>query len=271
MPACKATVEIKKDVIDREIDQIIGSGNLRTSLQNVAVVFVPRTEKARELLEQMKTDTPLLASFPVGFLDTAGHTRATIGSLDKDPEGRLQRQLGQIMGSLQPLLVLTLERLRERYKPSVDDIFGFLAESLHFVGSEKGLLRDGLEAYEREDFIKAIHVLVPQIEHIRNFLGMPEIPMLKTVRNHPGIMDAKSMNDILSDERVREILTEDLWRYLTILYIEKKGGLNLRNDLAHGLLPPEAFSRSTADRVFHSLLTLSLLRIRKPKEEDSQS
>lgn len=264
------TVEIKKEEIDREIDQIIGSGNLRTSLQNVAVVFVPRTKKARELLEQMKTDAPLLGSFSVGVLDTDGHTRAIIGSLDKDPEGRLHRQLGEIMGYLQPLLVLTLERLRERYKPSVDDIFGFLGESPLFVGTEKGLLRDGLEAYEKEDFVKAIHVLVPQIEHIlRNCLGILEIPMLKTVRNHPGTMDAKSMNDILSDERMREILTEDLWRYLTILYIDKKGGLNLRNDLAHGLLPTEAFSRSTADRVFHSLLTLSLLRIQKPREEDS--
>ncbi len=221
------TVEIRKEVIDREIEKIIGSGNLRTSLRNVAVTFIPRMKKARETLERMKVETPLLASFPVNILAPDGHTTATIGSRDKDldEEGRLQRLLGQNMASLQPLLVLTLERLRERYKPSVDDISGFLAESPLFVGSEKGLLRDGLEAYEKEDFVKAIHVLVPQIEHtLRSFLGVLEIPMLKTVRNHPGIMDAKSLNDILSDERVREILTEDLWRYLTTLYIDKKAG-----------------------------------------------
>ena len=32
------------------------------------------------------------------------------------------------------------------------------------------------------------------------------------------------MNDILSDERMRDALTENIWRYLTVLYIEKKGG-----------------------------------------------
>jgi len=107
---------------------------------------------------------------------------------------------------------------------------------------------------------------VPQIEHIlRTFLGVLGVPTLKTVRNHPGIMDAKSMNDILGDERLREVLTESFWRYLTVLYIEKKGGLNLRNDLAHGLLPPDAFNRQIADRVFHSLLALSLIRERQPK------
>ncbi len=134
------------------------------------------------------------------------------------------------------------------------------------MNTDKGLLREGLEAYEKEDFVKAIHILVPQIEHIlRTFLGVLGVPTLKTVRNHPGIMDAKSMNDILSDERMREVLKESLWRYLTVLFIEKKGGFNLRNDLAHGLLPPTAFNRQIADRVFHSLLTLSLIRERQPK------
>jgi hypothetical protein len=36
--------------------------------------------------------------------------------------------------------------------------------------------------------------------------------------------------------------------------------MNLRNDLAHGLVPVEGFNQPIADRVFHSLLVLSLLR-----------
>ncbi|MFZ0321026.1 MAG: DUF4209 domain-containing protein, partial [Candidatus Sulfotelmatobacter sp.] len=55
------------------------------------------------------------------------------------------------------------------------------------------------------------------------------------------------------------VLTEDLWRYLEVVYIDKRG-LNLRNDLAHGLLSPSAFNRYVADRVFHTLLAISLLR-----------
>jgi hypothetical protein len=68
------------------------------------------------------------------------------------------------------------------------------------------------------------------------------------------------MNDVLDDARVRQILTENLWRYLAILYVDRKGGLNLRNNLAHGLVGPEIFNRQMADRVFHSLLALSLIR-----------
>ena len=115
--------------------------------------------------------------------------------------------------------------------------------------------------------MKAIHVLVPQVEHIlRNFLGSLGIPTLKTVRNHPGIMDAKSMNEVLGDERMREVLTENLWRYLSVVYIDKRG-VNLRNDLAHGLLSSAIFNKGVADRVFHTLLALSLMRATNRKED----
>ncbi|HEY4903748.1 MAG TPA: DUF4209 domain-containing protein [Candidatus Sulfotelmatobacter sp.] len=254
-------VELKKEELDEQVEQLVGSGDLSTSLQNIAQFFIPKTDHARKLLEQMRTDAPLLGAFSIKITESDGHTSAKVGSLDKDPEGRLHMQLGQTMAFYQPILVITLERMRERYKPKIDEIFTFLHLSPLFVDTENGLLHDGLEAYEKEDFVKAIHILVPQVEHIlRGFLAILKIPTLKTVRGHPGIMDAKSMNDMLSDERVRKVLTEDLWRYLTVLYIEKKGGLNLRNDLTHGLLRRDVFSRSTADRVFHSLLALSLLR-----------
>jgi hypothetical protein len=67
------------------------------------------------------------------------------------------------------------------------------------------------------------------------------------------------MNNVLEDERVREVLPEDVWRYLTLLYIKRRG-LNLRNDVAHGLIPLEGFNESIANRVLHSLLVLSPIR-----------
>lgn len=86
------------------------------------------------------------------------------------------------------------------------------------------------------------------------------ISPLKHVPRHPGITDVKSMNNVLEDDEVRKMLPENIWRYLTLLFIERRG-LNLRNDLAHGLVPIEGFNQAAANRVFHSLLVLSLIRI----------
>jgi hypothetical protein len=58
-----------------------------------------------------------------------------------------------------------------------------------------------------------------------------------------------------------------MWRYLTVLYIDRRG-LNIRNDLAHGLLEMNMFNRAVADRVFHSLLVIALVRaVTKPDLE----
>jgi len=259
------TAEVKSEDTERLVEYLIGSGHLHTALGRIADYFIPKANDAKRLLEQMRTDAPFLSIIPINVIASDGHTTAKIGSLEEDGEGRLHKQLAETIGFYQPFLVHSLQKLRERYTPTTEEILEFLCESPLFVESRIGLLRDGLLAYEQEDFVKAIHVIVPQLEQIlRNFLGHLGRPTLKTVRNHPGIMDARSMNDILGDEQMRRVLTENLWRYLEVVYVDKRG-LNLRNDLAHGLLPSGVFNRSLADRVFHTLLALSLMRASQQK------
>jgi lysyl-tRNA synthetase class 1 len=263
MREVSVTVDIKPEDVERLV-QDLTSGDLRTSLLRIAVYFIPKVSETRQLLEKMRTDAPLMSMIRIVRVESDGHPSSIIGPIEEDLEGRLHKQLGDTISFYQPFLARTLTVLRERYSPTVVDISSFLGESPLFPAGGNDLLREGLAAYEREDFVKAIHVLVPQIEHtLRNFLTLIDIPPLKTVKRHPGIMDAKSMNDVLSDDRVRQALTEDLWRYLSVLYIDRRGGLNLRNDLAHGLAGAKAFSRSIADRVFHSLLALSLMRAKQ--------
>jgi len=72
-------------------------------------------------------------------------------------------------------------------------------------------------------------------------------------------MDLKNMGDVLAEPRIRTLLGEDKWRYLSVLFTDRRG-FNLRNDVAHGLLSEEGFNPSVADLVFHGLLTLCTLR-----------
>jgi lysyl-tRNA synthetase class 1 len=260
MKQISAKIELKQEDIEKLIELLIAD-DLETSLHRIAVYFVPSADEAKKLLETMRNNAPLLARIPIVRVAADGQPSAKIGSLDDDAEGRLHEQLGRIMSLHQPILSLTLEKMCERYQPSVDQILNFLSASPFYAASRTELLQAGLLSYMQKDFVKAIHVLVPEIEHLlRSFLPLLGIPPLKTVPRHPGIMDAKSMNDVLADDRVQQVLTESLWRYLAVLYIDRKGGLNLRNDLAHGLLSPRALNQGTADRVFHSLLALSLIQ-----------
>jgi hypothetical protein len=161
----------------------------------------------------------------------------------------------------EPYLYIVLSKIKERFTLSADDLLSFLYECPIFPESRRPILREGLKAYVDGDFLKAIHVLIPQVEEsLRNFLVLIGIPPVKSMPRHPGITDVKSMNNVLEEERVKEVLPEDVWRYLTLLYIDRRG-LNLRNDLAHGLIPLEGFNEAVANRVLHSLLILSPIRV----------
>jgi hypothetical protein len=263
------TVSVESDVkpedVEKLVEQLIGSGNLRTSLGHIAHYFLPKVDDTRKLLERLRTDAPFLSIVPLHIIEKDGFTTAKIGSIDDDSEGRLHHQLRQTIGFYLPFLEYTLGKLRERYAPTVDDILGFLCESPLFADIDAGMLREGLEAYQQDDFVKAIHVVVPQIELIlRNFAGRLGIPTRKTGRQ--GVTDAKNMNDVLADPRVKEKLTENLWRYLAVVYADRRG-LNIRNDMAHGLMPPAAFGRRMGDLVFHTVLALSLMRAPEKKAE----
>jgi hypothetical protein len=259
-------VEVKQEEIERLVERLIGRDDLSSALGRIAGYFIPKADRARELLEQLRVDTPLMSMIPIKIVASDGHTTARINSLDEDPNGRLHKQLAETIGFHQPFLEHTLSKLRERYSPTTNNVLDFLCQSPLFGEHRDGLLREGLVAYEQGDFVKAVHVLVPQVETVlRNFLGHLGRPTLKTVRSSPGVMDCKSMNEILRDEAMRSALTEDLWRYFEVVYVDKRG-LNLRNDVAHGLLSSNVFNRQVADRVFHTLLALSLMRAKKSQE-----
>ncbi|HEV2960837.1 MAG TPA: DUF4209 domain-containing protein [Candidatus Angelobacter sp.] len=243
--------------------------DLDSALGRIAVNFTPAVEATRKHLHEISDIAPLMSLFSVVKVSSDGRASAKIGSLEEDPDGRLHMEIGNHIGMYVPFLSKVIDSVREKYSPTPEQLIDWLSQSSVFHESRKEFLLEGLRSYEAGDYLKAIHVLVPQVEHtLRNLLVLMQIPTTKAVPGHPGITDVKSMNQVLQDERVREALTENMWRYLTVLYIDRRG-LNIRNDLAHGLMEMKMFNRAVADRVFHSLLVLSLLRaVSKPDMDD---
>lgn len=263
MKVISVNTEIPREEMEAFLNAMT-DGDLHSALLRVAVHFIPSTGNARSFLKKVAKRFPLQGLISVIKIDE-GQIVSRAGSVDEDAEGRLAVQLAQNIGISKLFLVQALVRLRERHKPNVQQLLDFLCESPVFVGAAHGMLREGLVAYEREDFVKAIHVLVPQIERaLRSLLLLLGIPPNKPVRGAPGTMQMKNVNDMLADGRVKASLGEDVWRYLQVFLADRRG-INLRNLMAHGLLDIRECNRAVADQVFHCLLVLSL--IREGKEE----
>jgi lysyl-tRNA synthetase class 1 len=65
------------------------------------------------------------------------------------------------------------------------------------------------------------------------------------------------MGDILYSREIATALGEDLTLHFLAIYADPRG-LNLRNDLAHGLLGPGRINRGQANRLTHTLLVFGI-------------
>lgn len=122
------------------------------------------------------------------------------------------------------------------------------------------LITHGVKAYFNGDYITSTHVLIPQIEAVmRNMLHALKRPTQKP--NGIGGYHLLNFDEILRDEVLTNILGHDLTYYYKLI-LSNPRGLNLRNNLCHGILHAKAFNEMNAIRVLHCILLLGFIRLK---------
>jgi hypothetical protein len=166
-------------------------------------------------------------------------------------------ELARDMGLKTTFFLSGLEEWKKKFELSGIPDTPSLFDSLLIPSDRVTLFQEGLQAFEREDYVKCIHVLVFQVENsLRELLKLLNRPVTKSTDdgNQP-----KNMNDVLHDPAVKDALDPKLWSFLKVLYTDNRG-MNLRNLVAHGVAPAAAFNRVNAALVVQSVVFLALVR-----------
>jgi len=259
-------VETRVKISNEEIKKFINTlieGDLKTALTRVAVYYIPRKEKVMQQLKDLYKKSPVLSSATQKILDREGRIIAEVGSLEEDKEGRIVFQISQNMRMMSPFLRETLEVLIKKFNLDTKSIVNYFYESPIFDEKRKDFFVRGIKAYLRNDYLVALHILVPQIEAlIRNLAEESGLPVLKPSRS--GGFHYKTLDNLLRDDEIINALGEDICLYFRTLFTDQRGW-NLRNNICHGISQIQDFDQAAADRVFHALLCLSSKR--KEKKE----
>ncbi|SET46197.1 protein of unknown function [Natronincola peptidivorans] len=147
-----------------------------------------------------------------------------------------------------------LKIIREEHEFDQDD-FRFLVRDNMFImeGREEFFLKGLYEGF-KGNFMTAIHLLMPQIEHsFREFARMCGDVVITFEAD--GKEQYKSLNSIFELPNFVEAYDEDLLFDLKSLLTEKYGS-NMRNKFAHGLLSYDEASSSLALYVWWTSLRL---------------
>lgn len=257
----QVAMTLEPEVIEAIVQQITAE-DWEAAIVRIVVEFIPRKDEAEEVLKKL-SQTSLLAHLGTTFISDQ-QIIAEVGPVRDDAEGNLIVQIHTLIEAGSDVLALVLDRVWSKFNATTDDVLRFLYKSPLFIPEREGFYRRGLDAYFIGDHLTAIHVLIPQIEHaLRNLLGFCGQATSKAMRSKKGVMQEKSLTDILeSEEAVKEffkrIQCEDWHLYLRTFLTDPRGH-NLRNRLSHGLLEPGECGRFVGDRVIHILLMLATI------------
>ncbi len=180
------------------------------------------------------------------------HVAAKIGSVETDPLGRLLQHTTLTFALSAIWLQMALQRTIEVHAATPEHFVAWANRGALFEDVTR--LIEGVSAWYEGDLVKAVHVLVPQIERgLRGIVAKLGKPVTKSRPTDVDVGVAFGMGDILYSEELTQALGPDLTLYFLALYADPRGR-NLRNRVAHGLIEPELCDGNLVRLLIHTLL-----------------
>ena len=262
-------ISVKQEIPAADVERFLEgmtAGGLEQSIPRFASSYVPDQRAVAADVAKVAKEHPLYGVFSDSTKKMGhGHIEADVGDEAGDPDGRMAHHTAQRVRLDTPWIAWTLDRL-VRDGVTADRLVEEVASSPLFTADRLPLVRQAVEAHFAGDFAKSVHLLIPQIE--RALVNLPPLagkPSNKAHRSGRGVMQFKNLNDVLDRGGwpVPGQAGENLRMYLLSVLAHPKG-LNIRNDVCHGLWPADAFTRTASERVLHVLLAVSMLRPAEP-------
>ena len=247
-------IPLDRQQIERKIADRLDVTQPLVALYRLSEWCVPSPQTLKKLLDEggfiahriIPTEIIGQMGLPVGIVSP------------DDEEGQVVMRMAEAMNFNALFFLSGIEDWKKKFElgslPDIPNIF----DCPLIPADRVSLYREGIAAFDAEDYIKCIHVLVPQVENSLREL-LKTLGGSETKADGEGAFELKNMNDVLHEGLVREALDEKLWSFLKVLYADKRG-INLRNVVAHGIAPVEAFNRVNAGLVIQSIVLLSMIR-----------
>lgn len=252
------------DIPQEAYDQIkafVLQGTTDEQFQRFCIYNIIDKEQQANDLKKLANQYPLVYMIPTHLMDPHGKPASVIKGIDDDFDGQLVLHICKHIQFNAIFLRYGIGLLRESKALSIDNIMARVKESPIIDVNRQEIIRQALLAYESDNYITMCHLIVPQIEDaFRSLLDKSGKPVIRPVKdnNNPGYTQ-RILDDILKDDVVVDTFGEDFSYYARILLTDQRG-MNIRNNLCHGLVEPAFFNGAIADRLLHLLCVLTLVK-----------
>lgn len=241
------TIDIS-EIVETAISAVKGKPTLDALAAFANIYRGARAEKIREFSEKMLREHPLQALFAATHMSRDGRVIAKrpgmgFGDVNSDEYkttlwAEMVKHYGMELGLIvQGEIWPALEILRLEHRLRAEDFIAIASSSPIVPTDRKRLMGRALFAGYDNDFVAALHILVPQIEHMVRW-HLKVVGVKTTTLDKDGLENENGLSTLMEIPEVTQIFGEDLAFELKALFCDAFGP-NLRNELAHGLLTDE--------------------------------
>jgi uncharacterized protein DUF4209 len=259
-------VEIPIEQFQKRVDAYLAEGKKYSPIAHLHL-FALHEGFWPEWADVAKETAELARQFPLQALATKVTITADGRPHERpgDPEQRRQfDEIERYVENLEIQMAFSTRKvalLRERDAWNEQLLMQALGGGMLFDDEVLKAVQPGIRAFEEARYWEALHALVPQIERIIRKLARGLGAEVFRYKPDTGELHWTSLKTLLTEPRVVEVLaivSPDFARELGHLFIDSRG-LNLRDDVAHGIISPDIDSHRLALLCVVTLLTISTL------------
>lgn len=267
MKQISGEIKIPADEINKLIENVC-SAQPEEALSKLIFNFMPNLEHAENMKKHLKDNCVLLSMLSTSVIHN-GNIEARVGSIDEDDVGHSIQWIAQHISINSGFISLLLEEMKKRKTININDVVDFIGKSALIGADEAKIIQAGILAHLNDNFVSSIHILAPQCEKTIRSLSMQIGAITTKYNRRDRTVQEKTLYELLIDEAFNQVVPKDLRLYLQCLLVDKRG-LNVRNNVAHGLLALEAFTGQLSAQLIYCLLLLSILRVDKAPDKTSR-
>ncbi|WP_299463782.1 DUF4209 domain-containing protein [uncultured Microscilla sp.] len=247
-------INLPMDDVEAYFDSMI-TGNLKDDFVNFIISFIPDKAALTSSLHEKAQYNPtsfFMRQIPIG---SKGRVVGELGEFEEDFDQHLIRHTKEFLKLGQFFIRQNIEKLLEAPGFDLHYVMNYLKKCEYIESSRYPIFQRGIEAYMAGDLVVFLHLIIPQIEElIRNLVETFDGNVMQKAKGKGYML--RSFGLLLDDEISQKHLGDNETFYLKVLFTEQIG-LNLRNDICHGMLNSKHFNQSCADLVFHALFCVA--------------
>ena len=167
----------------------------------------------------------------------------------------VQNYVFRVRYAVQASIAPAFRQLHVEHVVTERDMVDVVGLSGTVPGDRITLMAKGLKAGFDGDFVVALHLLIPQLEHLVR-VHLRNHGETTTVTSADGLQLECSLSSLVEQPGMERVFGEDLTFEIRALFCERFGP-NLRNEVAHGLL--DAGSMESAESIYAWWLIFRLI------------